>query len=150
MYNVKNLVENNYDFSVVFPEKQASIRENTGLDFNLPEIVAFLQQQTNNFTIESTIAKDLDEAIFKIVKKYKEEIGEKEQMPEPQMPEQEQVPDREEDRQLLFFALDSFEEGDQETFEYIKMQTELGGLFDDEEQAMEWYKENGFDYKKFN
>ena len=48
MYNVKNLVENNYDFSVVFPEKQASIRENTGLDFNLPEIVAFLQQQTNN------------------------------------------------------------------------------------------------------
>ena len=146
MYNVKNLVENNYDFSVVFPEKQASIRENTGLDFNLPEIVAFLQQQTNNFTIESTIAKDLDEAIFKIVKKYKEEIGEPQQE---QVPE-EQVPEREEDRQLLFFAIDSFEEGDQETLEYIKLQTELGGLFDDEEQAMEWYKENGFDYKKFN
>ena len=152
MYNVKNLVENNYDFSVVFNEKQDSIRKSTGLDFNLSEIVSFLQKQTNNFTIDSPIAKDLDEAIFKVVKKYAEEKGEKlggEETPPP-VPEQTPEELKEEGKQGIWFAIDSFVEGDEETAEFIKFETEFGGYFDSEDDAKQWYDENGFDYIKFN
>jgi hypothetical protein len=155
MYNVKNLVDNNYDFSVVFNEKQDSIRKSTGLDFNLSEIVSFLQKQTNNFTIESPIAKDLDEAIFKVVKKFAEEKGQKLDGETPPIPMPEETPQtpedmREEGRQNIYFAVDSFVEGDEETAEFIKFETEFGGYFDSEDDAKKWYDENGFDYIKFN
>jgi len=85
MYKIKTLVEDNFDFSVIFPEKQDSVRTASGLDFNLSEIVSFLQKQTNNFTIDNPIAKDLDDAIFKLYDKYKKEFL-------PQEPEPELIP----------------------------------------------------------
>ena len=75
MYKIQSLVENNYNFGLVYSEKQNSVKDATGLDFDLSGIVKFLQKQTNNFTIENTIAKDLDEAIYKIVQKFEAENG---------------------------------------------------------------------------
>lgn len=83
MYKIKTLLDDNVNFSEIYPEKQASVRENTGLDFDLNGIVLFLQKQTNNFTIDNTIAKDLDEAIFKIYEQYKKEKAPEEQEPTP-------------------------------------------------------------------
>jgi|APGre2960657505_1045072.scaffolds.fasta_scaffold249447_2 hypothetical protein len=86
MYSVKNLVENGYNFSIVFPEKQDTVRKSTGLDFNLSDIVSFLKKQTNNFTIENTIAKDLDEAIVNVVKQYEKEFVVEPEAPTPPSP----------------------------------------------------------------
>jgi hypothetical protein len=74
-YKIQALIESGYNFSTLYPEKQDSVRENTGLDFALDNIVKFLQRQTNNFTIDNSVAHDLDNAIFKIVSKKAEEEG---------------------------------------------------------------------------
>jgi hypothetical protein len=73
MYKIKQLLDDNVDFNEIFADKQKSVRENTGLDFDLNGIVLFLQKQTNNFTIDNTIAKDLDEAIYKIYQQFEKE-----------------------------------------------------------------------------
>lgn len=86
MYKLKQLIEQNVDFTEIYPEKQASVRENTGLDFDLNGIVLFLQKQTNNFTIDNTIAKDLDEAIFKL---YEQSQREKSPEKQPEKTEEE-------------------------------------------------------------
>ena len=75
MYKIQPLVESNFDFSLINPQAQREVAEASGVDFDLSSIVKFLQKQTNNFTIENTIAKDLDEAIFKSYEKYKSEKG---------------------------------------------------------------------------
>lgn len=72
-YKIQPLVESGYDFKALYPEKQKAVREATGLDFYLDGIVQFLQRTTNNFTIENSVAHDLDDAIFNIVEKYKAE-----------------------------------------------------------------------------
>jgi hypothetical protein len=85
-YKIKTLLDSGYDFNQVFVEKQKSIAESTGMDFTLGEIAQFLKKQTNNFTIDNTIAHDLDEAIFNLVEKYKEEEKDKDggaPMPQP-------------------------------------------------------------------
>jgi hypothetical protein len=147
MYNLKNLVESGFDFSVLYPEEQETVRKATGLDFNISEIVMFLQKQTNNFTVENTIAKDLDDAIFKTVKKYQEQNKEEEK--EEIKEEVKEEKSKEDYLELLMLAIDSFT-GDEDTAEYIKMQTELGGLFEDEDEAKKWYADNGYDYNQFN
>ena len=76
-YKIQELVESGYDFSTLYADKQSAVRDNTGLDFNLANVVKFLQKQTNNFTIENSVAHDLDNAIFKIVSMYSEELKEK-------------------------------------------------------------------------
>jgi hypothetical protein len=75
MYKIQPLVESNFDFSIINPQAKREVAEASCLDFVLSSIVKFLQKQTNNFTIENTIAKDLDEAIFKSYEKYKSEKG---------------------------------------------------------------------------
>lgn len=83
-YKIKPLIESGYNFNQVFEAKQKLVAESTGMDFNLQEIAYFLKKQTNNFTIDNTIAHDLDEAIFNLVEKYKRESEpEEEPMPEP-------------------------------------------------------------------
>jgi len=68
-YLIKKYVDQGFDFSTLYPEKQEQIRQTTGYDFDLPSIVKFLQKQTNNFTIDNSIAHDLDQAIYKIIEK---------------------------------------------------------------------------------
>ena len=68
-YKIQPLVESGYDFAALFPEKQESVRQSTGLEFYLDSVVKFLQKQTNNFTIDNTVAHDLDNAIYNLVQK---------------------------------------------------------------------------------
>ena len=82
-YKIQPLVEAGYDFKALYPEKQKSVREATNLDFYLDGIVQFLQRTTNNFTIENSVAHDLDDAIFNIVQKFKEENPSMEEAPVP-------------------------------------------------------------------
>lgn len=74
-YKIQELVDSGFDFSQVYPEKQQAVRESTGLDFDLAGVVNFLQRQTNNFTTENPVAKDLDNAVFVLVEKWKSESG---------------------------------------------------------------------------
>jgi hypothetical protein len=67
-YLIKPYVERGFDFSSLFPEKQEQLSI-ANYDFNLPEVVKFLQTNTNNFTVENRIALDLDEAIYKLIQK---------------------------------------------------------------------------------
>jgi hypothetical protein len=93
MYKIKKLLDDNVNFSEIYSEKQASVRDNTGLDFDLNGIVLFLQKQTNNFTIDNTIAKDLDEAIYKIYEQWnreKQPQPEEEPIPLPTEPQPEE------------------------------------------------------------
>jgi hypothetical protein len=107
MYKLKTLVDDNVDFSVIYPEKQQAVRESTGLDFDLSGIVLFIKKQTNNFTIENTIAKDIDEGIYKLYEKYK-----KEQKPEEeQKPAEEALSDVELIETFLYTPLDEDEKG---------------------------------------
>lgn len=80
-YKIQPLVESNFDFSQVYPDKQQAVRENTGLDFDLEGIVKFLQRQTNNFTTENPVAQDLDNAVYVLVEKWKGEKPEKAEEP---------------------------------------------------------------------
>jgi hypothetical protein len=82
-YKIQPLVESGYDFKALYPEKQKSVREATGLDFYLDGIVQFLQRTTNNFTIENSVAHDLDDAIFGIVERYRAENPDREEVPVP-------------------------------------------------------------------
>lgn len=86
MYKIKQLLDDNVDFNEIYAEKQKSVRENTGLDFDLNGIVLFLQKQTNNFTIDNTIAKDLDEAIYKIYQQFEKEKAPDQPEPTPAQP----------------------------------------------------------------
>lgn len=82
-YKIQPLVESNFDFSQVYPDKQQAVRENTGLDFDLQGIVKFLQRQTNNFTTENPVAQDLDNAVFVLVEKWKTESKQEPSEPTP-------------------------------------------------------------------
>jgi hypothetical protein len=80
-YKIQPLVEANYDFAKLYSDKQEAVRMATGLDFNLENIVKFLQRQTNNFTVDNPVAHDLDNAIFNIVSKYDKDSGKMEEEP---------------------------------------------------------------------
>ena len=71
-YVIEPLVKSGFNFNALFPERQSEVRQQTGLDFDLASIVKFLQKQTNNFTIDNPVAKDLDTAIYKLVQKSEE------------------------------------------------------------------------------
>jgi len=107
-YKIQPLVEAGYDFKTVYPEKQKIVREATNLDFYLDGIVQFLQRTTNNFTIENSIAHDLDDAIFNIVEKYKAENPSKDEEPMP-MPEPMPQPTEEEQKAELMSAIELLE-----------------------------------------
>jgi hypothetical protein len=74
-YKIQPLVEANYDFAKLYTDKQEAVRAATGLDFNLENIVKFLQRQTNNFSVDNPVAHDLDNAIYNIVTKHEQELG---------------------------------------------------------------------------
>lgn len=141
-YKIQKLVESGYDFTKVYTEKQAEIRDNTGLAFDFDMIVKFLQRQTNNFTIDNKIAHDLDDAIYNCVVKFekenKEEIPEMQPEPEPEIkeeikpePESKETPQPEKTE----------EEKRQEILEAIELLEMLGDDADDEaKEALEILK----------
>lgn len=118
-YKIQPLVEANYDFAKLYSDKQEAVRMATGLDFNLENIVKFLQRQTNNFTVDNPVAHDLDDAIFNIVNKYKEES--KEEPIEPmKLDEATEKEIRMEAIEMLELLGDSASEEEKEALELLK------------------------------
>jgi hypothetical protein len=119
-YKIQPLVEAGYDFKAVYPEKQRTVREATNLDFYLDGIVQFLQRTTNNFTIENSIAHDLDDAIYNIVEKYKGENPSKEDEAKPQPTEEEQKAELMSAIELLEMLGDDIDDEAKEALEILK------------------------------
>jgi hypothetical protein len=128
-YKIQELVENGFDFSQVYPEKQQAVRESTGLDFDLAGIVKFLQRQTNNFTTENPVAKDLDNAVFVLVQKWQGERGE---TPEPEPVEDKSA--EEEVKKQLEVVEKTEEEKQAEIREAIEVLEMLGDDLDEEQK----------------
>jgi hypothetical protein len=74
-YKTQELLEQKVDFSIMFPDKQKVVKEMTGFDFSLPEIVSFLRTSTDNFTKENPIALDVDREIYATYLTWKEKQG---------------------------------------------------------------------------
>jgi hypothetical protein len=92
-YKIEKLVRENYDFNSLFPEKQEETRLATRVSFKLGEIVDFLRKQTNDFRDEFPLAKDLDNAIFRI---YQRAVPDKEEIIIPQVtPQERKIPSKE-------------------------------------------------------
>jgi hypothetical protein len=66
-YQTKILIEKNYDFSQVKPDKQKQLTESSGYDFSLVDVVSYLKKQSKDFTEETDLLKDIDETIKNIV-----------------------------------------------------------------------------------
>lgn len=65
-YKTLELADKGVDFSTIFPEKQVIVKEMTGMDFSLPQIVSFLRKQTNNGAEQIPLALDIDKHIYSI------------------------------------------------------------------------------------
>jgi len=68
-YKIKQLIDNGFDFNTLLPEKQEEARKSTLLNYNVQEIVDFLKAQTQDFTQDFPLAKDLDKAIYRLYEK---------------------------------------------------------------------------------
>lgn len=122
-YKIQPLVESNFDFSQVYPEKQQAVRGSTGLDFDLAGIVKFLQRQTNNFTTENPVAQDLDNAVFVLVEKWKGESKGEEPTPAPEPVEKTEEEKAEEIREaieVLEMLGDELDEEQKDALEILK------------------------------
>jgi hypothetical protein len=69
-YKLKEYVEKGYEFNQIFPNKVIEVQQMTGMLFDIQDVVDYLQQQTNDFKIENPVAKDLDNAIYKLILKH--------------------------------------------------------------------------------
>lgn len=87
IYQTKRLVDAGFDFAAVFPEKQQYVQDTENFEFRMPEIVSFLQQQTDNFKIENPVALDVDRAIVNVITRWSEQAG----VPNPLTPDVEVV-----------------------------------------------------------
>ena len=81
-YHTEELIHENVDFSAIFPEKQDIVRESSGFEFNLQDIVSFIKKQTKNFTKDVPLAHEIDMAIYGIYQKYAG-LQEEEEFPAP-------------------------------------------------------------------
>jgi hypothetical protein len=119
-YKIQPLVEANYDFAKLYTDKQDAVRAATGLDFNLENIVKFLQRQTNNFTVDNPVAHDLDNAIYNIVTKHEQELGKTDEVKDEPLEKSE-----EETRQDIIEAIELLEllgeDADEETKEALEI-----------------------------
>jgi hypothetical protein len=70
LYKTKKLIENGVNFSAIYSNKQEQVKDLTGFDFNLSNIVSFLKKQTNDFTVQIPLAFDIDAQIYSIYMKW--------------------------------------------------------------------------------
>ena len=70
VYQTQRLLDSGVDFNTVYSEKQSVIRDMTGFDFNLQNIVSFLKTQTDNFQKQIPLALDIDRNIKAIYDKW--------------------------------------------------------------------------------
>lgn len=89
LYKTKKLIENGVNFNAIYNEKQEKVKEITGFTFSMSNIVNFLKEQTKNFTIQNSVAFDVDAQIYSIYTKWELEQGNK-QKPKQEEPNQEE------------------------------------------------------------
>lgn len=87
-YKTKQLLDTGVNFAAIYMDKQARVKEMTGFDFSLPDIVRFLQTETNNFQNSIELAIEIDNAIYGIYNKWYRETSKPQE--EPEQPKQEQ------------------------------------------------------------
>jgi len=71
-YKTHELLDKGVNFGSVYPEKQEVVKQMTGVDFALPQIITFLKKQTDNFEKQTPLALDLDRAIYSVYLKWSE------------------------------------------------------------------------------
>jgi hypothetical protein len=69
-YKTHKLLDEGVNFGKVYSDKQDVVKEMTGFDFNLSNIVSFLKKETDNFTKTVELALDLDRHIYAIYLKW--------------------------------------------------------------------------------
>ena len=62
-YKIAALLDKGVDFSSIFPEKQNVVKEMTGFNFDLANIVNFIKKETKDFTEQNPLALDVDKHI---------------------------------------------------------------------------------------
>jgi hypothetical protein len=83
-YQTQQLLDKGVNFATIYPEKQGIVKEMTGFDFDLVNIVAFLKKETDNFTILLPLALEIDKNIVSIYNKYQVSQGKKAEEPNPE------------------------------------------------------------------
>ena len=87
-YKIKQLLDEGFDFSVIFPEQQKAVQQWKGYAFNLQDLAMLVKTQTKNFTERNDVCVDMDAAIYKSYEKWIEQTQpaphpEPEPLPEP-------------------------------------------------------------------
>ena len=72
MYNYQTqiLIEKNYDFSSVSPEKQKRLSEINGYDFSLIDLVQYLKKQSKNFKEHNPFLEAIDKSIVRAIDRH--------------------------------------------------------------------------------
>lgn len=74
-YHTQELLAQGIDFSTIYNSKQEIVKEMSGFDFNLTDIVQFLKKETNGFKKQFPLAADIDAAIYSIYLKSQSQDG---------------------------------------------------------------------------
>ena len=82
-YKTKELLDSKVNFAAIYFDKQERIKEMTGFDFNLADIVRFVKSETDNFQNQIELAMEIDKAIYGIYNNWIRETGEKQPAPAP-------------------------------------------------------------------
>jgi hypothetical protein len=69
-YKTHQLLDSGVDFAKIYPKKQDVVKEMTGFDFNLANIVTFLKSETDDFTKQIPLALDLDKHIYAVYNEW--------------------------------------------------------------------------------
>ena len=82
-YKTKELLDSKVNFAAIYFDKQERVKEMTGFDFNLADIVRYLKSETDNFQTPIELAMEIDKAIYGVYNKWVRETGEKQPAPTP-------------------------------------------------------------------
>lgn len=82
-YKTKELLDSKVNFAAIYFDKQERIKEMTGFDFSLADIVRYIKSETENFQNYIELAVEIDKAIYGIYNNWVRETGQKDAEPTP-------------------------------------------------------------------
>ena len=126
-YKTKELLDSKVNFASIYFDKQERIKEMTGFDFSLADIVRYIKSETENFQNYIELAVEIDKAIYGIYNNWVRETGQKEAEPTPAPAAEPSEDDTIEAIELMFELLP-----DDDTQEAIELMIEL---LDEKKQA---------------
>ena len=71
-YYTQGFIKEGVDFSKIFAEKQAKMGVTRSVAYSLPDVVEFLKTQSQDFAKQDQYLIDLDFAIYRLVKQYRD------------------------------------------------------------------------------